>query len=246
MSGTTIEIRTEDGVCDAYLFPPPGGQHGPGVLLYMDALGVRPGMREMAERLASNGYTVLLPNLYYRSGPYGPFDPGTVFQDEAERGRLMGMVRSIDNDRVMRDTGAFLDFLAGQESVAGAKFGCDGYCMGGHYALVAAGTFPDRVVAAASFHGGNLATDRPDSPHLLADRMRATLYVGVAGIDPHFPPEEKDRLEAALSAAGVPHTIEVYPNVRHGFAVPDLPVYDRAAAEKHWERLLELLREAVP
>src|SRR5947207_3175934 len=124
----------------------------------------------------------------------------------------------------MRDTAAFLDFLAGQGTVAGVKFGCDGYCMGGHYSLVAAGTYPDRIAAAASFHGGNLATDRPDSPHRLADRMRARLYVGVAGIDPHFPPEEKDRLEAALSAAGVPHTIEVYPDVRHGFAVPDLRI----------------------
>src|SRR5262249_5448747 len=116
---------------------------------------------------------------------------------------------------------------------------------GGHYALVAAGMFPDRIAAAASFHGGNLATDRPDSPHLLADRMRAALYVGVAGIDPHFLPEEKDRLESALSAAGVAHTIEVYPNVRHGFAVPDLPVYDRDAAERHRERLLGLLCQAL-
>jgi carboxymethylenebutenolidase len=146
----------------------------------------------------------------------------------------------------MRDTAAMLDFLGSQESIVGARFGCTGYCMGGHYAVVAAGTFPDRIAAAASFHGGNLATDRPDSPHLLADHMRATLYVGVAGIDPHFSPEEKDRLEAALSTSGVPHTIEVYPDVRHGFAVADLPVYDREAAEKHWQRLLgllELLRE---
>ena len=111
----------------------------------------------------------------------------------------------------MRDTAAFLDFLARRPAVAGVRVGCVGYCMGGHYALVAAGTFPDRVSAAASIHGGNLANDRPDSAHHLAGRTRATLYVGIAGIDPHFPPEEGERLEAALTAAGVPHQLEVYP-----------------------------------
>jgi len=141
---------------------------------------------------------------------------------------------------VMRDTAAFLNFLGPQPFVAGEKVGCVGYCMGGGFALSAAGTFPERVAAAASFHGGRLATDHTDSPHLLAEKMRAEVYVGVAGIDPHFPDDERQRLEDALDAAGVRSVVEVYSGAHHGFAVPGLPVYDREASERHWQRLLEL------
>jgi len=245
VTGTRVEIRTDDGVADAHLFRPEGERAWPAVIMYMDALGIRAGMCEMAGRLASNGYTVLLPNLYYRSEPLAPFDAATVFGDDTERQRLMGLVQSLTQERVMRDTAAILDFLGTQPSVAGKEVGCVGYCMGGSFALTAAGTFPERVAAAAAFHAGRLAADRADSPHLLAPKIRAQVYIGVAGIDPHFPEEEKGRLEAALKAAGVRYALEVYPDVKHGFAVPDLPVYDRDASERHWDRMLQLFRDTL-
>jgi carboxymethylenebutenolidase len=245
MSDRRVEIGTDDGVCQARLFHPVGEGAWPAVIMYMDAGGIRPEMEEMAARLASHGYSALLPDLYYRWAPVAPFDPATVFNNEGERQRLMGLVESLTQDLVMRDTSAFLAFLAEQPSVAGTPVGCVGYCMGGSFALSAAGTFPARVAAAAAFHAARLATDRPDSPHRLAPEMRARLYIGVAGIDPHFPAEEKERLEAALKAAGVRYALEVYPDVHHGFAVTGLPVYDRDASERHWERMLELFGETL-
>jgi carboxymethylenebutenolidase len=243
MNGKKVNITTPDGVAEAYFFHPPDSGKCPGVIIYMDAYGVRPALLEMAERLSSGGYDVLLPNLFYRAGHYPPIDPKAVAQDESERNRLMTLLRSINHSLVMRDTSAFLHYLAPQ-STAGAKVGCVGYCMGGGFALTAAATFPDRVAAAASYHGASLATDRPDSPHLLAGKIRATVYIGVAGIDPHFPESERDRLEAALEAAGVRNQIEVYAGARHGFTMSDLPVYDPEACERHWQTLLQLLRES--
>jgi carboxymethylenebutenolidase len=240
MSARTIEIKTRDGVAPCHFFGPP--QHGkrPAVIFYMDGIGIRPALCDMAERLASNGYHVLLPNLYYRSGPTKPFDAATAFKEGPELDRLMPLFRSLNNRIVMEDTASFLAFLDLQPSVAGQKVGCVGYCMGGAFALSAAGTFPDRIAAAASLHGARLATDQADSPHLLASKMRAGVYVGIAGIDPHFTAEEKQRLESALQSANVEHTVEVCPDVKHGFAVNDTPVYDRAASEQHWQHILKL------
>jgi carboxymethylenebutenolidase len=158
---------------------------------------------------------------------------------------MMKLYSSINQEKIMADTGAFLNFLAKQPEVAGKAVGTVGYCMGGGYALSAAGFYPDRIAAAASFHGARLATDQPDSPHRLAPKMRGEIYVGVAGLDTHFPPEEKERLETALRDAGVKYTMEVYPDVKHGWAVDDHPVYDREAAERHWKRLEDLFREAL-
>lgn len=193
--------------------------------------------------MASNGYRVLLPNLYYLSGPTKPFVAGTAFKEGPERDRVMKLLQSLSHKLVMEDTASFLDFLESQPGASGQKIGCVGYCMGGAFALSAAGAFPGRVAAAASLHGARLATDRPDSPHLLAPQMRAEIYVGVAGIDPHFTPEEKQRLESALQSAGVKHTVEIYPEAKHGFAVNDTPAYDRAASERHWERILKLFSD---
>jgi carboxymethylenebutenolidase len=209
------------------------------VIFYMDAFGIRPALCDMAERLASNGYRVLLPDLFYRSGPTQSFAPESAFKEGPERDRLMQRFRSINNKLLMEDTAAFLDFLESEPTITG-KVGCVGYCMGGAFALSAAGTFPGRVAAAASLHGGRLATDQPDSPHLLAPKMRASIYVGIAGIDPHFTPEEKQRLESALQSAEVKHAVEIYPDVKHGFAVNDTPAYDRAAVERHWQQILKL------
>jgi carboxymethylenebutenolidase len=142
----------------------------------------------------------------------------------------------------MEDTECFLNFLELQPRVAGQKIGCVGYCMGGAFSICAAGTFPERIAAAASIHGARLATTQPDSPHLLAPKMQAAIYIGIAGIDPNFTPEEKQRLESALQSAGVERTVEVYPNVKHGFAVTDAAGYDRAASELHWQQILNLFK----
>jgi carboxymethylenebutenolidase len=194
----------------------------------------------MAERLAANGYHVLLPDLYYRSGPTQPFHAATALQDDSERDRLMSLIYSLNQQLVMEDTGSFLDFLAGQPSVARQKTGCIGYSMGGAFALTSAGTFPDWIDATASLYGSHLATDESDSPHRLARAIRAVVYIGIAGIDPYFTPTERLQLESAFQAAGVAPVIEVYPHVKHGFAVKDTPAYDLTASERHWQQILKL------
>lgn len=239
MAAKTMEVKTRDGVAPCHFFNTAETAKRPGVIFYMDAIGIRPALCDMAERLASNGYHVLLPDLYYRSGPVKPFVAESAFKEGPERERLMQMLRSINNKLVMEDTAAFLAFLESQPMVTG-KVGCVGYCLGGAFALSAAGTYPGQIGAAASLHGGRLATEQPDSPHLLAPKTRAAVYVGIAGIDPHFTPEEKQRLESALRSASVKHTVEIYQDVKHGFAVNDTPAYDRAASERHWQQLLKL------
>jgi len=242
MNGQRVDLPTPDGVLDCYVFEPAGTGPWPAVVLYMDAFGIRADLDVMAARLADAGYVVTVPNLYHRSGSFAPFDPALVAAGGAERDRFMSMIRSIDGERVMQDTAAVLAHLDTRRTVRPGPIGTVGYCMGGGYALRAAGVFPDRVAAAASFHGGSLATDRADSPHQLAPVMRARLYVGVAGIDPGFTDEQRQRLEAALRESGVDYEIEIYEGAQHGFAVHNHRVYDRAASERHWERLLALFR----
>ncbi|MDB5395700.1 MAG: dienelactone hydrolase [Rhodospirillales bacterium] len=234
MAATKIDIKTHDGIVDSHFFTPQGKGPAPAVIFYMDGLGLRQALFDMAERLASNGYAVLLPNLYYRHGVSAPID---MMKD---RERMMEMVQSVTNKGTMQDTEHFVAFLDSQPCVAGPKIGCVGYCMGGALSLTAAGSYPERVEAAASFHGARLATDATDSPHLLAPEMLSEIYVGVSEIDPYLTPGETDRLEAALTQAKVNATVEIYPGVQHGFAVPGLPIYDREASERHWERLLAL------
>ncbi|OBH26666.1 dienelactone hydrolase [Mycobacterium sp. E342] len=241
-------ITTADGTCTVHLFTPDGPEAQvpwPGVVMYPDAGGVRDTFDQMAAKLAGYGYTVLLPDVYYRSGDWAPFDMATVFGDERERRRLFGMIGSITPDKMASDAGAFFDYLAARPDVSGERFGVCGYCMGGRTSLVVAGRVPERVAAAASFHGGGLVTDTADSPHLLADRLRATVYVGGAKDDASFTREDAEQLEKALTAAGVRHTIEWYP-AAHGFAVPDNAPYDPAAAERHWQAMTEVFASALP
>ena len=252
-------LETADGWMDCYTFRLPAfaeatagegaeaaaAEAMPPVILYMDAFGIRPELAEMAQRLASNGYFVAVPNLYYRSGDYAPFDPRQVATEGPERDRFKGMIQSINNARVMRDTRSVIAMLNGHPAARRGPIGVVGYCMGGGFALSAAGTFPEIVAAAASFHGGSLATDKADSAHLLADRMKARVYVGVAEIDASFPPEQQQRLETALAAAAVDYTIETYKGAKHGFAVTGHLVYDRDSSERHWQRLLQLFRETL-
>jgi carboxymethylenebutenolidase len=236
-----IEIETRDGTCPAYVYRPAAGGPWPAVLVYMDGLGIRPAMLELGERLATYGYFVLLPDLFYRSGPYEPMDPRTVFSDPDKRKVLMEkFFAPASQANVMSDTRAFLDYLAAQPDVRRGRIGTTGYCMGGLMSLTAAGTYPDSIAATASYHGGRLATDTPESPHLLAPKMKSHVYVAGAIEDQSFPDDMKARLEAALTSAGVDHQIETYP-AKHGWVFRDIPVYDAAAAERHWQTLVALL-----
>ncbi len=242
---SVVDIATRDGVCPSIVASPDGDGPWPGVLMFMDAGGVRPAMVDMAEHLAAMGYVVLLPELYYRSGPYRPFDGATAFTDPDERARLRQLVGTLTKAGVASDTEAFLDHLSALPTVSGTKLGTTGYCMGGGFSLVAAARYPDRIAASASFHGGNLASDAPDSPHLGADRITARVYVAAAEDDRTFPPEQAARLEDALTAAGVDHVIETYA-AAHGFAVPDMPTFDARAADRHWQALADLYSATLP
>jgi carboxymethylenebutenolidase len=195
MSGEQVSIRTHDGQCPAYVFTPPGAGRHPAVIFYMDGLGIRPTIFQMGQRLAEHGYVVLVPDLFYRAGRYEALEPEKVFASGDVMGTIGHLFASTDNRRAGQDTEAFLAYLDSREDVAGTKVGTTGYCMGGAMSLTAAGTYPDRIAAAASFHGGNLATDSELSPHQLASRIAARVYVAGADHDDSYPPEMAARLE---------------------------------------------------
>ena len=233
MPTITDSIQTPDGTCPITLALPEGHGPWPAIVLYPDAGGTRPAIEGMAQRLSRLGYVVLVPDVYYRHGIWAPFDMKGVFADAAERARLFAMMKAITPEVMAADARAFFDYLAARPEVAGDTFGTTGYCMGGRTSLIVAGRVPDRVAAAMSFHGGGLAAEDPGSPHLLADHFRAAIYVGAAENDPSYTHEQSETLDAALTAAGVEHTIEWY-SAAHGFAVTDNAPYDQQAAEKHW------------
>jgi carboxymethylenebutenolidase len=241
-----VTIPTRDGNCPASVFTPAAaGAPLPAVIFFMDGFGIRPSMWEMGQRLADDGYLVLLPDLYYRDGRYAPKNPSQVLSDPNAVAELMKSVGSLDRDKKVSDTDAFINFLSSRSDVRGNRFGSTGYCMGGNVSLTAAGGFPDRFAAIASFHGGGLASDEPDSPHRFVKGVTGRVYVAGAVEDPFFSDDQKNRLEAALSEAGVDHVVETYPGALHGFAVPDMPVFNAAAAERHWAALLGLFRGTI-
>jgi carboxymethylenebutenolidase len=245
MNMHAFEIRTSDGSCPCYEFRPAGTGPWPAVLVYMDGIGIRPAMLEVGERLAAHGYLTLLPDLYYRAGPYAPMDARTVFVVPEQRKLLMEKyLTPTTAERVMSDTRYFLEYLSTHPDVKPGGIGTTGYCMGGRMSLTAAGTYPDRIAAAASFHGSRLATDAPDSPHLLAPRIKAKIYVAGAIEDPTFPDDMKARLDAALTQAGVDFRLETYP-ARHGWALSDTPAHDKAAAKRHWQTLIPFFDAAL-
>jgi len=244
MPKITDTVTTPDGACPVHLFTPDGAGPWPGVVMFPDAGGVRDSFYQMAAKLAGYGYAVLLADVYYREGEWAPFDMATAFGDAQERNRLYSMIGSLTAEKITGDAGAFFDYLAARPEVAGDRFGVCGYCMGGRISVLLAGSLPDRVAAAASFHGGGLVTDTADSPHLLADRMSATVYVGGAENDASFTTDHAEQLDKALTAAGVRHTIEWY-QAAHGFAVPDNPPYDAAADERHWAAMTEVFGSAL-
>ena len=234
-----LTIRTSDGECPSYLFAPAGGEGPwPAVVVYMDAGGIRPALIDMAQRLADASYVVLVPDLFYRYGPYGPFVPKEVFAGDF-RAVLGPLMATTNNLKAAQDTGALLAYLDSRSDVAGRRIGAVGFCMGGGMAVAAAGTWPDRFAAAASFHGGRLATDDPASPHLLVPQLQAELYIGAAENDASYPPEMAERFEAVLNKHSVRFRAETYP-AAHGWMKPDFPVYDHDQAERGWTEMLDL------
>ncbi|WAZ26075.1 dienelactone hydrolase family protein [Streptomyces cinnabarinus] len=245
VQGTTVDIVTEDGTADAYLAHPGDGAPHPAVLFYMDAFGLRPQLRAMADRIAGAGYTVLVPNVFYRHGP-APVVELPDYIDQAAREGIFQQLRplgqSLTPERAMRDADAYLRALAESPLTADGPVALTGYCFGARLSLLTAGTYPERVAAAAGFHSGPLATDTPDSPHLVAEHITAELYFGHADNDPAMPVDQQERLKNALRAAGVRHRCEVYPGAEHGFTQADTSAYDREADERHWAALLDLLK----
>lgn len=229
-------ITTRDGECPAHIFTAGAGRSAPAIIVYMDAGGIRPAVVDMAGRLSEAGYVVLLPDLFYRHGAYGPFEPKEVFKGDF-RAILGPLMATTGNTKAAEDTEAFLAYLDTRPDVQGDKLGAVGFCMGGGMAIAAAGTWPDRFAAVASFHGGNLATDAPDSPHSYARKLKAELYIAAAQNDGSYPLAMAERFEHALGEAHVAYRTETYP-AAHGWMKPDFPVYDEAAAEQGWREML--------
>jgi len=240
MSHERISISCHDGICPAHVFTPTGAGPWPAVIFYMDGLGIRPTLFAMGQRLADGGYVVLLPDLFYRAGAYEPLEPRKILAQGNVRGALGHLFQSTDNRRAAADSADYLAWLDTRGDVAGGKVGTTGYCMGGAVSLTVAGTYPERIAAAASFHGGNLATDSDLSPHRLAPRMKGRVYVAGADQDASYPPEMASRLDQALTDAGVDHRCEIYAGALHGWTMADFPIYNEAAAERHWRELLAL------
>jgi carboxymethylenebutenolidase len=234
-----IDVPTKDGQTTTFITHPERGGPFPVIIFYMDAPAIREELRDMARRLATSGYYVMLPNLYYRSGvmELGPLptDP-----QAPERKRMFELMASINIPLVMDDTSALLAYAESQPAANTRIVGTVGYCMSGRYAINAATHFPDRVRAAASIYGVQLATDQPDSPHLAASKTAAELYFACAETDVYAPPEIIAKVTEAMRGANA--EVEIYPGTHHGFAFPKRPIYHRDAAERHWERLLALYR----
>jgi carboxymethylenebutenolidase len=240
----TTEVETQDGRCPSHAFFPDRPGRWPAVIVFMDGIGMRSAVLDVAARIASAGYYVFLPDLFYRVGYKADYGVN-VFSDPVSRADLMTRIMpSASTANVMRDMESFLPYVDAQPNVRAGKFGITGYCMGGRLAMYAAGYFGDRFAAAASYHGGGLATDAPDSPHRLAPQVEARVYVAGAIEDRSFDDAQKARLEQALSDAGVDHLIETYP-ARHGWVFADTPVHDQVAAERHWDTLLSLFGETL-
>jgi carboxymethylenebutenolidase len=242
---TDVEITTPDGVCDAYFVHPSSGRHA-AVLVWPDILGLRPAFRQMGKRLAESGYSVLTVNPFYRQKKSPVVPEGASFADEAVRNTVFPLARALTATTNTTDAKAFVAWLDAQPSVdTSRKIGTTGYCMGGPIVMRTAAAVPDRVGAGASFHGGGLVTQNPDSPHLLVPQMKAAFLFAVAENDDMQDPEAKNVLREAFAKTSLPTPeIEVYP-AQHGWCPPDSAVYDEAQAERAWARLLALFETAL-
>jgi len=240
-----VEITTPDGVADCYFVHPASGAHA-AVLIWPDILGLRPAFRQMGKRLAESGYSVLVVNPFYRQ-KHAPVVPeGASFADEATRNLVIPLAQALTPDGEVTDAHAFIAWLDQQPSVdTKRKIGTTGYCMGGPMVMRTAAAVPARVGAAATFHGGGLVTDKPDSPHLLIPEMQAQFLIAIAESDDEKEPETKNTLRESFAAAKLMAEIEVYAGTAHGWCPPDSPVYNEAQAERAWSRLLVLLEKAL-
>lgn len=235
MTPTRIEIATEDGVAPAFVF---GEDGAPQVVMLSDGLGMRPAMHALAARLAGAGYRVLLPDVFYRLGPYTAPDAKALFSDPAVRAAWSARHTVLTPAGMVRDIGAYLAWFGA------GPVGVVGYCMGGRLALMAAAAYPDRIAAAAAYHPGGLVTDADDSPHRAFGKIRAKVYVGAATEDTTLTDAQRQTVADTLAAAGVDHELEVYP-ARHGWVPSDMPVHDPAATERHWQTMLALFARAL-
>ncbi|MBI1199051.1 MAG: dienelactone hydrolase family protein [Phenylobacterium sp.] len=242
-----VSIPTPEGDARAFAFTPDAGQGPwPAAIIFMDAPAIRPALFEMGQRLADAGYYVLLPDLFWRAGPYPPLDIVKARAGDPEMVALFQKLRgSTGVEKQMADAEACLDWLATQPQARAGKVGVTGYCMGGSIALRAAGTFPDRIAAAASFHGGNMATDDEKSPHRLADRITAKVLVAGAEQDGSYDEAQDERLRGALKDAGVDAQVSIWPGCRHGWVPSDMPVHNPEGAERHWRELVGLFDGAL-
>ena len=243
MSQTQVSIPTAEGDARAFVFTPDqGAGPWPVTLLFQDAFGMRPALYEMSERLAQSGYYVVLLDLYWRAGIYEPLVPAKVRGGDADAEAELARLRtSIKGDTTVKDVGAVLDWVKTQAQAKPGPVGLTGYCMGGRLALRVAGTYPDRIAAAASFHGGGLANDEPTSPHLLAPKITAKVLVCGAENDKNFPPEMLDRLVEAFDEADTDYEASIWLGVKHGWVPGDTPVHSPEGAEKHWQALIPFL-----
>jgi carboxymethylenebutenolidase len=248
-TGTTAEsevsIATPDGTCDAYFVHPPSGP-APAVLVWPDIFGLRPAFRQMGKRLAEAGYAALVVNPFYRKQKAPTSQPNANFDDPGTRDALMGLAKSLTPETQVTDAKAMTAWLDQQPSVDKArKMGTIGYCMGGPQVFRTAATVPERIGAAATFHGGGLVTDKPDSPHLLIPKMKARFLIAIAENDDKKQPDAKDTLKAEFAKASLTANVEVYEGTLHGWCPPDSHVYNAAAAEKAWAALIDLFKGAL-
>jgi len=250
---TDVDIKTPDGTCDAAFIRPKSGSH-PGVLIWPDAFGLRPSLRGIARRIAADGYSVVVPNPFYRISK-APFTDASTFnfQNPADVAKIQPLMASVNAPgNAEKDAVAYVAFLDAQKEVNKAKkIGTQGYCMGGPLVMKTAAVLPNRIGAGASFHGGGLVTDKPDSPHLLASKIRARMYFGIASNDDMRQPDAKDKLKEAFAAAKVPAEVEVYAGALHGWCIPDMPaqngapIYNKEDAERAWGKLVALYKAGL-
>ncbi len=237
-----IDIQTPDGTMNTFVVHPDEGGPHPVVLFYMDAPGKREELHDMARRIASVGYFVALPNLYYRWTPRFRMKPGQEGLDE-----MFGLMRKLRNGMVVDDTSALIGFVDDDPAALGGPLGAVGYCMSGPFVFAAAAAYPERFAATASIYGAGLLTDREDSPHRTADRIQGEIYFACAETDEYAPKAQIDALTEHLAQTGIRHRVEWYPGVEHGFAFPKREgIYDKPAAERHWARLFDLFRRNLP
>jgi carboxymethylenebutenolidase len=240
----TLDIPTKDGAVETFICYPERAAWPP-VLFLMDAPGIRDELYDMARRLATVGYYVLLPNLYYRAGKDTKYGPNVLEHGSAEHQRMRAVRTKMTIPPVMDDVAALIAFADKQQQVKRGPVGTHGYCMSGPYALAAAARYPDRVAAAASFYGTWLVSDAAESPHLTLGKAKGELYISCAEHDDLAPPDMVKKLKALFDKSGNSGELEIQPAVHHGFAFPQRWCYDKPAAERHWERLIALYRRRL-